>query len=141
VTLKNTILTLMGVPYAHPAIEPVKPTEPVRRALDPVDPNLAMEEQKITAIQRTAYLSFAPILPMSDPVVQAATFRNRFEPTGASEAERRARALRAQQADAPVEPRREPLITVPQIEPPISTVERWRRSLTIATANILRPLH
>jgi hypothetical protein len=113
----NAIRTLMGVPYEYPGIAPVKPTEPVRRALDPVDPNLAMEEQHITALQRREYTSFSPVLSPTDPAVQAATFRNRFTPSASSEAERRRLAERAQQADFPVWPRVAPLIrSSPELE-------------------------
>jgi hypothetical protein len=126
--LKKSISSLMGVPYDYPDIAPVKPTEAVRRVVDPVDPALAIEEQRIVEIQRNSYQSFAPILSPSDPAVQAVTFRNRFEPSAALEAERRARAARALMADAPVEPRREPLaISAPQIELP--AIERWRRAI------------
>jgi hypothetical protein len=126
---KNAIRTLMGVPYEYAAIDPVKPTGPVRRVVDPVDLALAIEEQKIVEIQRDSYQSFTPVLSAQDPAVQAVQFRSRFEPSAVSEVARRARALSVQQADAPVEPRAKPIIALPHIEAPISTVERWRRSL------------
>jgi hypothetical protein len=114
-SLKSAVLSLMGVPYEMAPIAEVP--APVRRAvIEAVDPALATEEQHITALQRREYQSFSPVLSPTDPAVQAATFRSRFEPGQVSEAERRARAERALMADAPVEARRAPLITSPELE-------------------------
>lgn len=127
-SLKNSILSLMGVSYAHPEIvQTPTPTPSLRPVVEAVDPALAMEEQKIVEIQRQEYRSFAPILSPTSDAVQAVQFRSRIGPDRVSEAERRARVLRSQQSDAPVEPRREPLIAAP--EPIASQVDRWRRAM------------
>jgi hypothetical protein len=116
---KLTKNSFLGVPYEYPAIAPVKPTEAVRCVVEPVDTALQMEETAIRDLQREEYRSFAPILPVSDPNVQAVSFRNpavQIDPSGRSEALRRARAPRLQQQDAPVEPRVAPLVMSPEIE-------------------------
>jgi hypothetical protein len=126
-TTKNS---LMGVPYEYSAIAPVKPTEPVRRALDSVDTALAMEEQRITAIRREAYHSDAPILSVQDPAVKAVSFRYpgvQIDPAERAEALRRARIEAKQREDAPVEPL-QPLIAPPPV--PMGTqIERFRAHL------------
>jgi hypothetical protein len=127
-TLRNTIRSLLGVPYSHPEIiQPSTSAPSLRPVVEKVDTALQGEEQKIVEIQRNSYQSFSPVLSPTDPAVQAVTFRNRFEPSAPSEADRRARVLRAQQSDAPVEPRRELLIAAP--EPATSQAERFRRHL------------
>ena len=114
-SLKFAVLSLMGVPYETAPIEPA-PVATLRPLAEPVDPTLQMEEAAIQSLRRQEYQSFAPVLSPQDPAVQQASFRNRLSPSAVSEAERRGRALRALQADAPVSACPAPLVTSPEIE-------------------------
>jgi hypothetical protein len=115
VSFKSVVLSLMGVPYEMAPIEPA--SVPVRRpVVEAVDPTLEVEEAAIRSLRRQEYQSFVPVLSPQDPAVQQANFRNRLSPSPVSDAERRARALRALQADAPVSAIPAPLVTSPEIE-------------------------
>lgn len=114
-SLKSAVLSLMGVPYEMAPIEPVP--VPVRRpVVEVVNPTLEAEEAVIRSLRLQEFQSFAPVLSPQDPAVQQASFRSRLSPSPVSDAERRARALRALQADAPVSAIPAPLVTSPEIE-------------------------
>jgi len=131
-SLKPAVQSLMGIPFAHPEIiQSSAPVPTLRAAVEKVDTALYAEEQIIVALNRQSYHSDAPILSAQNPVVQAANFRNpavSVEPAGRAEQLRRARVLRAQQQDAPVE-QRPPLIAAPSEPPVVSQEERYRRFL------------
>jgi hypothetical protein len=132
-SLKSAVQSLMGIPFAHPEIIQSSAAVPtLRPAVEKVDTALYAEEQIIVALNRQSYHSDAPILSAQNPVVQAANFRNpavSVEPAGRAEQLRRARVLRAQQQDAPVEQRQAPLIAAPSEPPVVSEADAWRRSL------------
>jgi hypothetical protein len=108
----------MGTSYAEQPIIPAPAEVPAvgrQVALEAPEPAMAMEENVITELRRSAFREYAPVLSADDPVVRQASFRGRFEAMR-SDAERRERARHLAEADILVSTRPTPLISSPELD-------------------------
>jgi len=83
-TFISAFRSLMGTGYE--LINPASADAPApvtyrQIPLDQPAPELAREEQTITNMRRAALVSDVPVLAPSDPTIQQASFRNRFDVT------------------------------------------------------------